>query len=172
MYTHNEIIGLLTRIAEDHWQIKSMGFGELTDMSHVNLLYSVDGNLNKQAPAFPLFWGILKNSVLLNTEATTAPELQKNYTLVVCDKMNPDESNKDEILSDCEQICLDVISILQDSSYYEYFYVNKTAQLTPFVDQQETDDSAVGWTFDITFRQPYANRCTVPAAIPSPLPQS
>ncbi|MEI7668516.1 MAG: hypothetical protein WCJ33_00335 [Pseudomonadota bacterium] len=172
MYTHNQIIGLLTRIAQDHWQIKSMGFGELTDMSHINLLYSVDGVLNPQAPAFPLMWGLLKNSLLINTQATTAPELQKNYTIVVCDKINPDESNKDDILSDCEQICLDIIGILQDASYNDYFFVNKTAQLNPFVDQQETDDSAIGWTFDITFRQSFFNRCDIPAAIPSPLPQS
>ena len=70
-YSHNQIIGLLTRIAEDHEQIKSFGFGELFDQAHSNLLYNADDN-NLQAPTYPLMWGALVDSVLSNTDAVAA----------------------------------------------------------------------------------------------------
>ena len=171
MYTHNNVIGLLTRIAQSHEQLKSFGFGEYTDMSHYDLLYTADST-NLQAPTYPLLWGVIQNSQLNNIDATLGTELQKTYTLVVCDIIDTDESNKDEVLSDCEQICLDIIGILQSSEYNPYFFVNRVATLTPFIGLQENDDSAIGWTFNITFRMPYNNRCFIPSAIPNPLPIS
>lgn len=170
MYSHNQIVDLLQRIARDHWQIKSMGFGDIAEMSSNQLLYTVDSN-NPVAPTFPLMWGIVKQSQLLNNPLG-ASELQKTYTIIVCDKLKSDSSNVDEILSDCEQICLDVIAILQDGSFNDYFFVDKSAILTPYQGLVETDDGAVAWMFDITFRQSYSNRCAVPAAIPSPIPIS
>lgn len=170
-YSHNQIIGLLTRIAEEHEQIKSFGFGELFDQAHSNLLYNADDN-NLQAPTYPLMWGALVDSVLSNTDAVAAPQLVTNYQIVVSDMMYTDESNKDEILSDCQLICLDIIGILQSSDYYSYFFVDKVANLTPFVGMNENDDSAIGWTFNIGFRVSYNNRCNIPSPIPSPLPIS
>lgn len=171
MYTHNQVIGLLTRAAQAHKGLKSFGFGELFDMSHSPLLYNADANLD-QAPTYPLMWGVLRSSQLINNP-TAASELQTVYSIIVCDKVNNDQSNQDEIFSDTQQTCLDIIAMLQDDSFYPYFFVNKQANLQPFSGLQENDDSAIGWTFDLTFRQTYTSDfCAIPATIPTPLPQS
>jgi hypothetical protein len=165
--THNQRIKLFTDIATNHKQIHSFGFGELFDMSHSQLLYSDDIDANLQAPAYPLMWAFAKGGQLNNTVATTAAEYRATYTVAVCDKYHSDNSNIDEILSDCEQICLDIITVLQSPDYYDSFYVDKVTGLNISGGISENDDSAIGWTFDITFRMPYsANRCAVPLITP------
>ena len=170
MYSHNQIIGLLTRMAQAHKQIKSFGFGDDFDITNAPLLYDTDSNAN-QNPSHVLLWGVLKSSLLNNSNPATAAELQTVYTLIVCDKVQPNDSNRDEIMSDTQQICLDLIAMFQSGAYDNYFYVNKTAALTPFSGLKETDDGSIGWTFDLVIRQPYtSDYCAVPGTIPSALP--
>lgn len=170
MYTHNQILGLFTRMAEAHKQIKSFGFGDDFEIAHSPLLYDIDSNALQNA-SHTLMWGVLKNSTLLNSNPTTAAELQTVYTIIVCDKVQPNDSNRDEIISDTQQICLDLIAMFQSGVYDDYFYVNKVALLNPFSGLKETDDGSIGWTFDLTIRQPYASDyCAVPGNIPNALP--
>jgi hypothetical protein len=171
MYSHRQIVDLLRRIAESHWQIKSMGFGDYEELSYSPLLYSVNAN-NLTAPEFPMMWATMQGTTVTNNGGMNSI-LNKTYSIAIVDKRDRADMSLEEIFSDCEQICLDIISILQDDVYNDYFFVDKVATLTPVRGLTETDDSAVGWTFDITFRQPFtADRCAAPAAIPQPLPTS
>lgn len=151
--------------------IHSMGFGEIDKMSHESLLYTVDAE-NTQAPVFPLMWSFTQSNILTAASVTSSIYI-KTYTIAVIDKLTADERNVEEIFSDTERICLDIISILQDEIYYPYFSVNKQATLNQITGFNESDDGAVGYSFDVQFRMPFdVTRCDAPSAIPTPLPQS
>jgi hypothetical protein len=153
MYTHNQIIQLLKSIAINHEQINSIGFGNIYENESDRLLIYKKPDTN--TPVYPLLWADVKSAKVIKLESQTI------YTIYMMDIINKDNSNQNEVLSDMQQVMLDIIAYLQDPAFDELFFVDISSTMNPFIDN--LGDEVAGWQMDLTFRVPYlADRCAIP----------
>ena len=144
MITHNKIVKLLEDISTNHYQLNGFGFGDLWEY------------LASTIPQTPCLWGVLNNSTRNNKELTLS------YSLFVFDLVKRDESNENEVLSDCHQIAIDIIAILNSPTYTPSQYIlSPSNNMEDFT--QRFDNSVAGWKLDVTFRIPFENDvCQIP----------
>lgn len=157
MYTHNQIVSLFKNIAAAHKQINSMGFGNIYENESGKLLLYGDGAPN--TPVYPMLWADVSTSTIVKREAQTT------YTVMVMDLVNKDNSNLQEVISDTQQMMLDIIAYLQSPEFDELFFVDISATMKNFIDN--LGDEVAGWSMDLIFRVPYlADRCAIPFTTP------
>ena len=145
MIGHNEIVKLLEDIATNHYQIRGFGFGDPWEY------------LASETPKTPVLWGMVGNTSRNNLEVTY------NYKVLVFDLVKRDESNENEVLSDCQKILFDVVAQLNSNTYYNQFLFSASNQLEPFTER--FDNSVSGWALDFAFRVPFENDpCQVPSS--------
>lgn len=152
MLTLNNLISKLNTIATNHLQIKHFGYGDLWEILEKNSLEPMD---------YPIMW------VVIQTANTTNATMTYNFTVVVGDLVNKDESNELEVQSDTILICKDIISeikaLADDDTEDIYFDSNNDTQwvLNPFTER--FDDELSGWSFDFAITIPYTNSdCVTP----------
>ena len=135
--THNQFIKLFTDIATNHRDINSFGNGDLWE-------YMANEEITRDPV---VLW------IVLNDDSIVGGVESIKYTFVVMDMVNKDNSNLDEVLSDTLRISKDIIAILRQPYYEDYFEIDKNFQLHDF--NEKFDSEFAGWQFDIAFKQPF-----------------
>jgi len=103
--------------------------------------------------------------------ATTLEVGQDNYltvkvnsfNIVVGDIVQKDESNQTDILSDCEQIIMDIISEINQDRFYKENGISITVNdINPFFERY--DDVLSGWVVNINLKSRFHYKpCTSPS---------
>lgn len=152
MLTLNNLITKLQTIASNHLQINHFGYGDIWEILEKNSTTPID---------MPLMWVVIGNATTANSTMTY------NFTVVIGDLVNKDESNELEVQSDTILICKDVISeikaLADDDEQDIFFDSNHDTQwtLTPFTER--FDDELSGWSFEFAIVIPYTNsNCITP----------
>ena len=153
--THNQYIKLFTDIATNHNDIKSFGNGPIHEYTDRETTFKYGQSLWVEAGKVNIAGGVKKTS----------------YTFYVADQVNKDnQSNRNEVISDTKRTSEDVISVLNNSAYYDYFEIEKSINLEDFY-EQKFDNEFCGWSFAITFNEDFdynacqANITSIPTII-------
>jgi hypothetical protein len=135
--------------ADAHEQINSWGFGDATELTM--------DVITKKEPLYPRLY-FIPNTTKLNPN-----QFNITWTVIVCDKVEDDLSNQQDVLSDCLEIAKDFFA----KSYLSDYDVEWNATLSPWL--EKADAVLGGWTFVITVQQKFDyNRCVLPTTNFSP----
>jgi hypothetical protein len=141
--SYKQILSDWENFANAHEQIKSWGFGDPTQVT-MDLI-------TKQEPKYPRLYFIP------NTSFIESNYLKITWTIIVCDKIEEDLSNQQEVLSDTLEIAKDFYSKVHLSDYD----VEWDSSLNPWL--EETETTVAGWSFDMSIQQKFDfNRCVLP----------
>jgi len=168
--TYNNVIDTLKQLGIEHKQITTTTTGDI---------YDIDLSVNTLFPLFHI------NPVSV---ATSPSELIYNFQLFVMDAVSQKEdwteanlqsatnlSNEQEVLSQCLQICVDIISIMRHSKWQSasttnpldiddpVYFTDGEFSLEPFTER--FDNLLTGWVFSIGIVvQNDFQSCTIPMA--------
>lgn len=142
--TFNQITNIIRDFANSHKQINSFGIGEEHEIN-------ASTQLNR---TYPMLWIIPIDSL------TKTQTKERTFEFLCFDLVNKDESNENEVLSDCEQIIDDFIKKLINNS--NNYNVVGEPQLFPFTEKYM--DEVTGWRSLITIETDHytENDCDVP----------
>lgn len=141
--SYKQILVDWQRFADAHEQINSYGFGPVEQLT-------VD-RITKVEPKYPRLYFV--------PEKTTLNEghMHVTWNVIICDKINNDLSNLQDVLSDTLEIAKDFFSKAYLSDYDAEF--NST--LEPWLERTET--ILGGWTLTLNVQQKFDyNRCVLP----------
>lgn len=148
MKSYNEIIADFETFANNHYQIKSFGNGDLWEA------------IEKDSTAdllFPRMW------VVDNGASLSGNDFNLSFSIYLFDQPATDESDENEIKSDMLQVAQDILAFFRDydnSDDFDYI-LERTASLTSFTDSE--NDSLTGWRLDLTFKQNFLYyKCAIP----------
>lgn len=142
--TYNQSINLFRSIANSHYQIKSFGHGQLSEMEGEKEVDEV----------YPKLWVTPAETNI--RENTT----ERTFDVLVFDLVHKDLSNRDDVLSDTEQILTDVIKIVKHNAN-EYTVVGDTTA-QPF--EERFGDDVTGWAASLTIESDLIEgTCDVPS---------
>jgi hypothetical protein len=143
MITLNQVIKNLNNIASAHYQINSFGNGNVTE-------FATSGTTN-----YPAMW------VDYQPAQVQGGAYLHVVTIYISDRMLKGNLNELEVLSDMQQVCLDVIAQCR-SNIYGWSLVSDSVTLNPFY-HTRFDDETAGYFFDLTLRIPFTyDRCQIP----------
>lgn len=142
MYTFNQINKAFNDIAVEHKQINTYGIGDIWEIA-------TSGTIN-----YPMMWAQPTDSRLEQNVYVSS------FTLIFMDIVHKDESNENEVLSDMEQVALDVVALLKNNNY-DFDFKAENISFKRFTERFL--DYVSGVAIDIEIRVPYfADRCAVP----------
>ena len=151
--SYNNVIDTLSCVGEQHLNIQSVTSGDI---------WEIDLEKNTLFPLFHI--NPVNVSVGMNTRTF-------NFQLFVMDLVEPDESNEQEVLSDCLEIMNDIIAIYKHGEIlYSYdaaageeqrYFIDNDFTIEPFT--EKFDNSVSGWvmSFAITVENEL-NSCNIP----------
>lgn len=142
--THNQYIKLFNDLATNHRDINSFGSGDLWEYM-----------ANESNVVLPVtMWVIIQpNAVVGGIDSV-------KYSVVIMDAVDKDEDNEDEVVSDTLRIAKDILAILKQPYYEEFFQIEKNVTFDNFTER--FDSEMTGWQFDLIFKQPFTyNGCQV-----------
>lgn len=140
--TLNQLVKVITNLANAHKQIKSVYFGDLSD-------YLSRGTEN----IYPSLYVDLTGGNVAERTYTL------NFSLYFFDRMLAENTNETEVLSDQLEICKDILAQLR----YNNFEFDENFQATLSFFTEDTPDLLAGVKADISLEIPYlVNRCDVP----------
>lgn len=76
------------------------------------------------------------------------------FTLYVLDFVNKDVSNRNEVLSNCKRTMEDIIAMLNNPYYYDFFELDKTVDIKPIYDEKTVTEEC-GVYCEITLKQDF-----------------
>lgn len=153
MSTHNQlqvtylqIIAKLQEFVDQHEQLQTFGNGDPWEIVEHN-----------QAGQFkyPLMWAVDSSwSISDKTTASGTSILAGSFQVFAMDLVNKDEDNENNVLSDTQQMLLDLQAYLERDADANWFKVKliRGTSLNPFT--EKFNDEVAGWSFNITFQQP------------------
>jgi len=151
--SYNNVIDTLACVGEQHLNIQSVTSGDI---------WEIDLEKNTLFPLFHI--NPVNVTVGMNTRTF-------NFQLFVMDLVEPDESNEQEVLSDCLEIMNDIIAIYKHGEIlYGYdeaageeqrYFIDNDFTIDPFT--EKFDNSVSGWvmSFAITVENEL-NSCNIP----------
>ena len=152
---YNNTIDTLKQLGANHYQIKTVTTGDIWEISlETNELY-------------PLMHVNPINAVAATHQMTL------NFQIFIMDLVFNDESNEQEVLSDCLSICNDLIGTLKngeslylsnvDQGENAAYFTEGDVTIEPFTER--FDNSVTGWVFTlpIVIENNY-NTCIAPQA--------
>jgi hypothetical protein len=143
MITLNQVIKNLNNIADAHYQINSFGNGSVVE-------FATSGITN-----YPAMWVDYEPSQI---QGNAYLHVLKIY---VMDRLIKGKKNEQELFSDIQQICLDIISQLS-STIYGWKLVSDNITLNPF-SEPRFDDEDAGYYFDVQLKIPFTyDTCQIP----------
>lgn len=143
LVTYKQIIEDFEEIADKHLQIKSFGFGDITQLT-MNIE-------TEKEPEYTRMY-VIPTDTFLNQN-----ELTYNFQIIIADRLEDDYSNQRDVMNDTLEICKDVFTVLYLSEYESVW----GASVDPFLERFET--ILAGWTLNLTITQPFDyNRCELP----------
>lgn len=137
--TYNQFITLFYDLATAHQYINTFGHGDIE-------LYSKNTTTSKYGQTL---WVNVQPKQI---EETTQ---NKTFTFWLMDFVNDDLSNNDDVLSDTERTFDDVVAVLRNPYYNNFFFVESVGKAEPF--QADKSTLVSGWTCDITFKEVFDN---------------
>lgn len=144
MVTLNQVIKNLNNIADAHYQINSFGNGNVQE-------FATSGTTN-----YPAMWVDFENS---QVQGRSYLHVVRIY---VADRLIKGKKNETEVLSDVQQICLDILAQAQ-SKVYGWVLISDNITLNYF-SEPRFDDEDAGYWFDLTLKVPFEyNRCQIPS---------
>lgn len=149
--TLNNIIALFENIASSHYQIHGFGFGNL---------FEINGSI-KPGISYPVLWVVPVDST------TTEQTQQRRFLILVAALLEKDQSNRNYVWSDTEQILNDVVKILKNESD-DYELIGEPV-LAPVAEQH--GDWICGFQAEVTIQSNFNNNyCDIPSSnISSPV---
>jgi len=136
---YNNTIDTLKKLGANHYQIKTVSSGDI---------YEIDLEKNTMYPLMHI------NPV--NAIAGTH-EMTLNFQIFIMDLVFPDQSNEQEVLSDCLQICNDLIGTFKNGeslllsnqgvNAIPKYFTDGDISLEPFTER--FDSSVTGWVFTL-----------------------
>lgn len=145
MVTINQIVNQISNFASGHYQVNGFGTGQIE-------MFAASGTTE-----YPyLFCEFLPFS-------TEERVYSINVRIYLLDRLQKESRNLQNILSDTQQVVLDLIAYFQSSSFKDYRLV-KNLNFNPVFDSAH-DDEVAGWYVDLTFKvNNEYNRCQIPAS--------
>jgi len=153
MTNYKQLLTFFSQIAYNHKQVRSFGFGDLTQVT-----MDIQG---KTEPQYLRVY-VIPAGVQLNQNHMTY-----KFSVIVMDKISSDYSNQADVLSDTLEVARDIFTMLYQS-YYEnegnFSYIENpgwNSDVTPFLERFET--VVGGWTLNLTLDIPFDyNICEIP----------
>ena len=144
--TYNQIIKVLNDFATNHYQINQFGNGDLWEV--------VEHNQTKDFN-YPLLW------VQDQPNSTTNGEIEMTFRCFFINLVQKDESNENEVKSDMQQCCLDLLAYWKKQTDYRLVSVDVNTTLTSFTER--FNDELTGWWIDIKLTQQFKyDKCAIP----------
>jgi len=150
---YKQILADLGSIAYRHPQIKSFGFGDLAQCTN--------DLTTKQEPEYARMY-VVPGEVKLNEN-----HLHYRFSVIVMDKVEDDQSNQSDVMSDTLRTVMDIWTILLQSftasqgNFSWDLIVDEEPDVFPFLERFET--ILGGWTLNLTFQVAFDyNSCTPP----------
>jgi hypothetical protein len=150
---YKQILADLSSIAYNHPQIKSFGFGDLAQCTN--------DIVTKQEPKYSRMY-IVPGDVQLNEN-----RLHYRFSIIIMDRVDDDQSNQSEVMSDTLRTVMDIWTILLQSytaaqgNFSWDLVVGEDPDIFPFLERFET--ILGGWTLNLSFEVAFDyNSCTPP----------
>jgi len=143
LVNYKQVIEDLEDFANNHEQINSFGYGDLTQLTM--------DVITKEEPKYTRMY-VIPGDTLLNQN-----ELVYNFQIIVTDQLDSDYSNQKDVMSDTLEIMKDIMATFYLSEYESLWPAN----VEPFLENYET--ILTGWIMNIQLSQPFDyNRCDLP----------
>jgi hypothetical protein len=162
MYNYQQILTDLSQIAYHHEQIRSFGFGDITQITN-------DIN-TKTEPEYMRCYVVPGDGILQKNQITY------KFAIIVMDKVEQDLSNLKDVMSDTLDVCYDIWTVLYQSynensgNFSWYIVPNANPEIIPFTEKYET--TLGGFTLNIEVVMPFDyNRCDTPVLANFQFPQ-
>lgn len=156
MYTQNQVDDLFKAIASAHLQLNSYGYGDFWEIGSARLRLQYNTG-EPNTITYPLMWATPQTTNIQGNQVTSS------YKIMIADLVTKGEVNETEVISDCELIALDLLAILNDPAYRNYFILEKGATIEPFT--EKLDDEVSGVILSVSLRRfSLYDRCAVPVA--------
>ncbi len=123
IFTLNNLFDLFELFANNHYQLKRFGKGELYDIE----------DLTSDATTFPILW-----SNLIDVSYPSQNTKQYNFNILIFDILQNDKQNEAEIWSDSIQIAEDLIRFLNHNQN-DYYEIVNTPLINTFTESKFTD---------------------------------
>jgi len=156
--TLNQLIGYFEAFADAHGQLKDFGYGSTSEISTSDQM------------KFPYLWvtNASSSTVEITRNKTVTPVL--SFQFLILDQWNNQSNYRDtnglnsnntgEVMSDNQQICLDIINYINNTLNKEGIVIpDSSYTLEPIED--DTTDKAYGWMLTLDLRLLYFN-CSIP----------
>lgn len=152
MLTLNQTIEILKNFSLKHKQL-----GKGTSNSHFYFGDKWEVNDNDDLN-YPLLW-----VSLLPTQTDKSGLVTRKFQIDISDKVNPNESNENHVLSDTESICFDLLNYLEQVADGQDIGMlfGDTSELTDYT--EDRDDTVSGWFFTVEIKSHQNNTsCNLP----------
>ena len=148
--TVNQLISVFKDISTRHYQINGFGIGD-------------DWENGVEEKMHPVLW--------INPTEATMPESEAGYKtfeisfdVKVFDLVHKDESNENDVLSDCIDILKDIITEFKGHPYYQNSQMSLIDDINFEAFTEEFDEQVSGWECELTLMTPIINSfCGIPA---------
>ena len=131
------------QFGDAHEQVNSWGFGDATELTM--------DVITKKEPLYPRLYFIPNKTKLSENH------MHIMWTVIICDKVEEDLSNQQDVLSDTLEIAKDFYA----RAYLSDYDIEWNASLNPWL--EKADAVLAGWTFDVSVQQKFDyNRCVLP----------
>lgn len=150
--SYNQVIKQLEDFTSAHKQLKTFGNGNLWEVVQHNQLTNFD---------YPLLW--------VNDQPASmgSGDFTWNFQVLVMDIVRKDESNENEVKSDCVQILIDLVSYFEqlnttlNNVNWNQVQLIKSGSVDMFTERFEDELSGATLNLGLRFPQNY-NYCEVP----------
>ena len=153
MIDYKQLVADFASIAYHHQQINSFGFGDLAQCTN--------DIVTKQEPEYTRMY-VVPGDVRLNEN-----HLNYRFSIIIMDRVDDDQSNQAEVMSDTLRTIMDVWTVLLQSytaaqgDFSWYLVVEENPDVIPFLERFET--ILGGWTLNVSFQVAFDyNSCTPP----------
>jgi hypothetical protein len=158
MQTLNQHITIFSDFAASHLQLKSnFGVGDLWELVET---YSNPDESQSKNRDYPLMWLTIDGTTVNNNDIT------RNFTVVIADRVDRDEKNEQEVLSDCELMGLDLLTYLKQNVVDvvgEDSVLIKSSQFSDFTERWQ--DDVAGYTFNVSIKSVFQyDSCNLPVS--------
>jgi hypothetical protein len=142
MLTLNQEIEIFKNFSLKH---KQLGKG----ISNYNFFFGNEWDIEASNKAqYPLMW-----VQLLPTKAEPRGAITRTFQIDFSDLVNQDKSNENHVLSDCEQLCIDLINYLDSINSENQDIIMNIGNVSEITDYQEKKDNDVsGWFFTVEIK--------------------
>lgn len=161
-YNYQQILSDLSQIAFHHEQINSFGFGDIEQITN-DLETKVE-------PRYKRMYVVPGESIFQKNQITY------KFSIIIMDRVEPDQNNQKDVMSDTLDIAQDIWTILYQSYQAQYgnfsWYINpdQDPEIVPFLEKFETNVG--GWTLNISIVMPFDwSHCGLPVVGDFEFPQ-